>query len=73
VKHTVENLKLLEHAPSVQFHDVPPDILSLENIEEPNPDERLPQIEEDKRIEHPAEFFDGEKDNDQAQVKVTKD
>jgi len=64
VKHVVENLKFLEHAPSVQLQDVPPDALKLENIEEPNPDVRISLLEEDKRIEPDNEFFDGEKDQD---------
>lgn len=71
VKHTVENLKILEHAPSVQFQDVPPDLLKLEIVDEPNPDKRTCQAEEDKRIEHPSEFYAGDKDNDQHQPKTT--
>jgi len=47
------------------MQDVPPDFLSLENIEEYNPDERLHEAEEDKRIEPANEFYDGEKDQDQ--------
>jgi len=70
VKHTVENLKILEHAPSVQFQHVPPDLLKLDIVDEPNPDERTNQTEEDKRVEHPSEFFDGDKDNDQHKAKT---
>jgi len=65
VKHVCENLKLLQHAPSVQMKDVPADALSLENVDELNPDERMCQLEEDKRIEPNNEFYDGENDVDQ--------
>lgn len=41
IRQTVfENLKMLNHAPSVQIHDVPSDILSYERTDEPDPDER---------------------------------
>jgi histone deacetylase 3 len=49
------------------MQDVPPDALSIESIEEYNPDERLHQAEEDKRIEPANEFYDGEKDQDRDQ------
>ncbi|CAG7837718.1 unnamed protein product [Allacma fusca] len=65
VKHVCDNLKMLQHAPSVQMQDVPPDALSLENIEEYNPDDRINPTDEDKRIDPPNEFYDGDKDQDQ--------
>uniref|UniRef100_A0A4W5JQ15 Histone deacetylase 3 n=1 Tax=Hucho hucho TaxID=62062 RepID=A0A4W5JQ15_9TELE len=41
IRSTVfENLKMLNHAPSVQIHDVPSDILSYERTDEGDPDER---------------------------------
>jgi len=46
------------------MHDVPPDALNLDNIEEMNPDERMSQLEEDKRIDHASEYYDGENDVD---------
>ncbi|ODM95606.1 Histone deacetylase 3 [Orchesella cincta] len=64
VKHVCDNLKLLAHAPSVQMHDVPPDALNLDNIEELNPDERMSQLEEDKRIDNASEYYDGDNDVD---------
>ncbi|XP_077980928.1 histone deacetylase 3-like [Glandiceps talaboti] len=65
VRQTVhENLKALNHAPSVQMQDVPPDLLSLERIDEPNPDIRDPQQDQDNRIEPANEFYDGDKDQD---------
>jgi len=47
------------------MQDVPPDALSLENIEEYNPDDRINPTDEDKRIDPPNEFYDGDKDQDQ--------
>ncbi|CAL8099905.1 unnamed protein product [Orchesella dallaii] len=64
VKHVCENLKLLQHAPSVQIQDIPPDALSLENIDEYNPDDRISQADEDKRIDAANEFYDGDNDVD---------
>uniref|UniRef100_A0A674PF87 Histone deacetylase 3 n=1 Tax=Takifugu rubripes TaxID=31033 RepID=A0A674PF87_TAKRU len=41
IRQTVfENLKMLNHAPSVQIHDVPSDMLNYERNDEPDPDER---------------------------------
>uniref|UniRef100_A0A8C2BKV1 Histone deacetylase n=1 Tax=Cyprinus carpio TaxID=7962 RepID=A0A8C2BKV1_CYPCA len=41
IRQTVfENLKMLNHAPSVQIHDVPSDLLSYERPDEADPDER---------------------------------
>lgn len=41
IRQTVfENLKMLNHAPSVQIHDVPSDVLSYERTDDPDPDER---------------------------------
>ena len=44
-----ENLKQLACAPSVEMQDVPADLLSLENTEEPNPDVRNNQNDVDRR------------------------
>ncbi|KAJ3587921.1 hypothetical protein NHX12_011516 [Muraenolepis orangiensis] len=50
IRQTVfENLKMLNHAPSVQIHDVPNDLLSFERTDEP---------------EASNEFYDGDHDND---------
>uniref|UniRef100_A0A673I591 Histone deacetylase n=1 Tax=Sinocyclocheilus rhinocerous TaxID=307959 RepID=A0A673I591_9TELE len=41
IRQTVfESLKMLNHAPSVQIHDVPSDLLSYERPDEADPDER---------------------------------
>ena len=44
-----DNLKQLTSSPSVEMHDIPPDILSLENTEEQDPDVRNHQGDIDKR------------------------
>ncbi|GFN95149.1 histone deacetylase [Plakobranchus ocellatus] len=65
IKITVlENLKMLTSAPSVQMQDIPSDLLSLENTEEPDPDVRNSMEDMDKRIDPNNEFYDGDKDND---------
>lgn len=64
VKSVYENLKCLDHSPSVQMQDVPSDLLNLENIEEPDPDIRNSQNDLDNRIEPANEFYDGDKDQD---------
>lgn len=41
IRQTVfENLKMLNHAPSVQIHDVPSDLISFERTDDVDPDER---------------------------------
>ncbi|KAJ8318006.1 hypothetical protein KUTeg_003097 [Tegillarca granosa] len=65
IRQTVhENLRGLTNSPSVQMQDIPPDLLSLENTEEQDPDVQNHQDEVDKRVEPPNEFYDGDKDND---------
>ncbi|XP_052774900.1 histone deacetylase 3-like [Mya arenaria] len=59
-----ENLKQVAFSPSVEMQDVPPDLLSFDNTEEPDPDIRNSQQDQDKRIEANNEFYDGDKDND---------
>ncbi|XP_042231640.1 histone deacetylase 3-like isoform X2 [Homarus americanus] len=65
VKHVQDNLRMVQHAPSVQMQDVPKDGMDINEEEnEPDPDSRLHLSEEDKRVEPDNEFYDGEKDND---------
>jgi len=45
----LENLRHVAHAPSVQMHDVPPDLLNLDNVDEPDPDIRNHQDDVDRR------------------------
>lgn len=70
VKHVYENLKMLQHAPSVQMFHIPEDALEPEENrikEEPDPDVRINQMDEDKMVEPKNEFFDGENDNDKGE------
>ncbi|XP_014674421.1 PREDICTED: LOW QUALITY PROTEIN: histone deacetylase 3-like [Priapulus caudatus] len=60
----LENLKMIEHAPSVQMQDVPHDVLDLENTEEPDPEVSNHQNDIDARVDAPNEFYDGDKDQD---------
>lgn len=55
---------MITHAPSVQIHEAPPDDSRKEPSDEENPDVRVSQNDEDKKIEAANEFYDGEKDND---------
>lgn len=66
---TLENLSRLEHAPSVQMEEMPPDLVSFENYREIkenlDPDKRDSKELQERRVEHKNEFYDNEKDNDQ--------
>ncbi|KAK2726597.1 histone deacetylase 3-like [Artemia franciscana] len=64
VRHAYENLRMIQHAPSVQMQDIPSDAFSLESLEELDPDIRLHDSEEDRRIEANNEFYDDDKDQD---------
>ncbi|XP_035699197.1 histone deacetylase 3-like isoform X2 [Branchiostoma floridae] len=65
IRQTInDNLKSLSHAPSVQMHDIPPDLFSLEVVEEPDPDIRESVQDQDNRIEPANEYYDGDKDQD---------
>ncbi|XP_042646138.1 histone deacetylase 3 isoform X1 [Tyto alba] len=64
IRQTIfENLKMLNHAPSVQIHDVPSDLLSYDRTDEPDPEERGSE-ENYSRPEAANEFYDGDHDND---------
>ncbi|KAG1670235.1 Histone deacetylase 3 [Nymphon striatum] len=62
LKMVQDNLKSLVNAPSVQMQDVPPDLISLENIEEPDPDSRPNDM--DNKPEPSNEYYDGDQDQD---------
>ncbi|GLJ43787.1 hypothetical protein SUGI_0911550 [Cryptomeria japonica] len=61
----LESLRAIQHAPSVQMHEVPPDIY-IPDIDEDelNPDERMDQHIQDKQIQRDEEYYDGDNDND---------
>lgn len=51
IRQTVfENLKMLNHAPSVQIHDVPSDLLSFERTDDADPDERGSEENYSRRV-----------------------
>jgi hypothetical protein len=43
------------------MQQVPPDMLSLEVTKESDPDKRDNQMDVDKQVDHPAEFYDSDK------------
>lgn len=58
----LQKLDQLDHAPSVQMHQVPPDAYSMEQPEE-NPDERMSQAVKDMK-QNESEMYDSERDQD---------
>lgn len=68
-RHVHDNLKMCQHAPSVQMFNIPEDALPEENRlkEEPNPDIRVNQSDDDQIVEAKNEFFDGDQDNDKTE------
>jgi histone deacetylase 3 len=71
-RHVYDNLKMIQHSPSVQMQDVPGDLLPSSQdsalMEDLDPDTRLSQAEEDRRVEPPNEFYDGDTDQDKPDV-----
>ncbi|CAD5324860.1 unnamed protein product [Arabidopsis thaliana] len=61
----LENLRYIQHAPSVQMQEVPPDFYIPDfDEDEQNPDVRVDQRSRDKQIQRDDEYFDGDNDND---------
>ena len=69
----LQNLKYIQAAPSVQMHPIPPDFIlnsatSAAEAEDRHPDSRGPSQalirDGATRVDHPAEFYDGDRDND---------
>lgn len=67
-RHVYDNLKMCQMAPSVQMFDIPEDALPEENRlqENPDPDVRMSQSDEDRMVEPKNEFYDGDQDNDES-------
>lgn len=58
---------MLPHAPGVQVQPIPEDGAVIEDSEaeeKVNPDERLPQRDLDKRIQHENEYSDSEEEGE---------
>ncbi|XP_018019522.1 histone deacetylase 3 [Hyalella azteca] len=73
VAHTRDNLRMIQHAPSVQMQEVPADGLRLGEWQpERDPNERLHLRDEDARVEPDNEYYDGEKDNDHNDITDAK-
>nr|XP_043609386.1 histone deacetylase 9 isoform X2 [Erigeron canadensis] len=61
----MENLRAIQHAPSVQMQEVPPDFYIPDfDEDENNPDERNDQRTQDRQIQRDDEYYEGDNDND---------
>jgi len=64
----LESLRSIEHAPSVQMQQVPPDMYLLDDAaaleDARDPDIRETQRDVDKRIDKETEFYEDDNDND---------
>lgn len=70
-RHVYDNLKMCQHAPSVQMFDQPEDGLPSEDErmqEEQDPNVRISQLDEDRMVEPRNEFYAGDRDNDKSEV-----
>ncbi|KAL1110308.1 hypothetical protein AAG570_007841 [Ranatra chinensis] len=68
-RHVYKNLKMIRHSPSVQMQDVPGDLFpgaddASSMMDQMDPDVRISQAEEDRTVEPPNEFYDGDTDQD---------
>jgi len=74
----LQQLSELDHAPSVQMQQVPPDMYLMDLMEERNDNEkdasvdaRFTQRDEDMHVEKEGEFFDDESDQDYKETKTS--
>lgn len=70
-RHVYDNLKMCQHAPSVQMFERPEDGLPSEDErmqDEPDPNVRISQSEEDRMVEPANEFYSGDQDNDRSEI-----
>ena len=66
-RYVYDNLKMCQHAPSVQMYNIPEDALPPEDertLDQPDPDVRISQSDEDRAVEPRNEFYDGDQDKD---------
>jgi len=68
-----EHLRNIEHAPSVQMHQIPPDMYLVEDMEEDNPEVRFSQKEQDKYVQPDNEFYADDKDQDRGDYESSMD
>ncbi|KAL2507456.1 Histone deacetylase 9 [Forsythia ovata] len=60
-----ENLRSIQHSPSVQLQEVPPDFYIPDfDEDEQNPDERVDRHMKDKQIQRDDEYYGGDNDHD---------
>jgi histone deacetylase 3 len=59
-------IRMVQHAPSVQMQDVPGSFLpeDNDNLDDLDPDVRNHELEEERRVEPENEFYDGDRDQD---------
>ncbi|KAB0791481.1 hypothetical protein PPYR_03281 [Photinus pyralis] len=71
-KYVFDNLKMCQHSPSVQVHDVPGDAISEGDKmkDEEDPDVRISQELDDKMVAVKNEFYEGDKDQDKEEIEV---
>lgn len=65
----LQNLSLIEHAPSVQLQQVPPDYYLVDQslaADKADPDVRMSQSMKDREIQCKGELYDGDEDQDEA-------
>lgn len=67
IKMTIaENLRALAHAPCVQMNELPPDSMldAFDDEWEPDMDVRLNERDTDDMVDHDAELYEGDNDNE---------
>ncbi len=66
VETMYQQLKIVQHAPSVQMQDVPGPFPPEDHghLDDLDPDTRTHDVEEERRVEAEGEFYDGDKDQD---------
>lgn len=73
-RHVYDNLKMIEHSPSVQMQDVPGDLIADSEDraaamdDAADPDVRITQADEDRKVEPPNEFYNGDEDQDRPET-----
>ena len=62
----LENLRILDHAPSVQMQVIPAPLLDTEKTDETDPDQRESEVDAEKRVVPDNEYYaaSGDQDSD---------
>uniref|UniRef100_A0A1I8BSA5 Histone deacetylase n=1 Tax=Meloidogyne hapla TaxID=6305 RepID=A0A1I8BSA5_MELHA len=67
MQEVMESLRKLPPVPSVQMQAIPNDYIQFDEsleIDQADPDKRLPRAVSDRMIAHPGDFYDGENEGD---------